>query len=128
MKGHGVDCVVDIRLNNTSQLAGFSKKEDLEFLLKDGFGIGYIHLPKLAPSEDLLKSYKSKKDWDSYEDQYNELIEERGMVNILLQVIDENSLQRPCLLCAEDESEHCHRRLLAEAIQANVEELEVSHL
>lgn len=128
LKGHGVDCVVDIRLHNTSQLAGFSKKEDLEFLLRDGFGINYVHMPELAPSEEIFNSLKRNKDWESYRDSYRALIEERGMVDLFLKAADENNWEGPCLLCAEDTSEHCHRRMLAEAIQENVEGLEVMHI
>ena len=128
LRAHGVDCVVDIRLNNTSQLAGFSKRDDLEFLLKDGFGIGYVHLPDLAPTEELLTEYRSNKNWDSYQAWYESLVEERGMVAQFLRMAEEHNWQRPCLLCAEDVADHCHRRVLAEAIADEAEDLEVVHL
>lgn len=124
----GVDCVVDIRLQNTSQLAGFAKRDDLEFLLTQGFGIAYVHMVELAPTEELLGDYKSKRDWDDYVERFAELIGERDMVSTFLQVVQQDSWRKPCLLCAEDSSEHCHRRLLAEAIKDRVEDLEVVHL
>ncbi|OFX16899.1 MAG: hypothetical protein A2Z18_11425 [Armatimonadetes bacterium RBG_16_58_9] len=123
-----VDCVVDVRLLNTSQLAGFAKRDDLKFLLEQGFGIGYTHIPEFAPTPELLADYKKDKDWDVYAKSYRLLIEERDMVGHFLDAANRNGWQRPCLLCAEDESDHCHRRLLAEAISANVDSVEVRHL
>ncbi len=128
LKDAGVDSVVDIRLQNTSQLAGFAKRDDLEFLLTQGFGIGYAHLIELAPSEELLTDYKAGKDWEDYRTRYAVLVEERDMVSTFLDAAREAGWQRPCLLCAEDKPDQCHRRLLAEAIQRAVGDLEVVHL
>lgn len=128
LKRAEVDCVVDVRLNNTSQLAGFSKRDDLEFLLEEGFAIRYIHIPELAPTEDLLGEYKRGKDWDAYVRRYGGLIEDRGMAQKFLKAADLGGWKRPCLLCSEDTPEKCHRRLLAEAVQCTVEGLEVKHL
>lgn len=128
LKNAGVDCIVDIRLNNTSQLAGFSKKDDLDFLLNQGFGISYIHLPELAPSEEILARYKADKNWAVYERDYGELADKRNMVKLFLDTAAQEGWRRPCLLCAEDIADHCHRRVLAEKIQAEVSGLEVKHL
>lgn len=128
LRGAGVDCVVDIRLQNTSQLAGFAKKDDLGFLLEDGFGIGYTHMVDLAPSEGMLADYKADKDWKRYHERYAALIEERGMVHAFLRAARDAGWRRPCLLCAEDAPDKCHRRILAEAIADEVDGLEVSHL
>ena len=128
LKRARVDCVVDIRLNNTSQLAGFAKRDDLEFLLQDGFGIRYTHMVEFAPSQELLDTYRNDKSWENYEPAYRALIEERGMVDVFLEAADEHGWERPCLLCSEDTSDNCHRRLLAEAIQREVDGLEVRHL
>lgn len=128
LRDAGVDCVVDIRLQNTSQLAGFAKKDDLEFLLSEGFGIGYIHMIDLAPTQELLDNYKTNKDWDDYDKRYSALIGERGMVGTFLHEAEKRGWKKPCLLCAEDKSDKCHRRLLAEAIADKVAGLEVRHL
>lgn len=128
IKTAGVDCVVDIRLNNTSQLAGFAKREDLGFLLEEGFGIRYVHMLSLAPTEEILSRYKSGKDFKAYASSYAELMEGRGMVTSFLKSAEDGGWERPCLLCAEDESDKCHRRLLAEAIAERSSGLEVRHL
>ncbi|MCL5103082.1 MAG: DUF488 domain-containing protein [Armatimonadetes bacterium] len=123
-----VDCVVDIRLNNTSQLAGFSKRDDLDFLLKEGFGIGYVHVPEFAPTEEMLGEYKTGKDWDLYESRYWGLTEEREMSRRFVDLVKKNGWRRPCLLCAEPEADHCHRRILATAVEVRMMVLEVIHL
>jgi len=128
LRDAGVDCLVDVRLNNTSQLAGYAKRDDLEFLLAEGFDIGYTHMAELAPSEEMLADYKSGKDWDAYTARYARLVDERDMASRFLAAAEANGWIRPCLLCAEDSSDKCHRRLLAEAIAARVAGLNVRHL
>ena len=107
--------MVDVRLNNVSQLAGYSKKDDLKFFLKSILGIEYIHLPILAPTQDILDEYKKNKgDWGVYEQKFNSLIQNRHIEDQLQKdVIDEG-----CLLCSEDKPHHCHRRLVAEYLNA----------
>lgn len=122
----GVDAVVDVRLNNTSQLAGFSKRDDLEFLLEEGFGIRYAHHPELAPTPEILDAYHRDRDWDAYRAAFTALMAERGMAQHASEVLAE--FERPCLLCAEDEPDHCHRRLVAEGVAAIRPEMEVTHL
>ena len=128
LKDAGVDCVVDVRLLNTSQLAGFAKRDDLEFLLEEGFDIRYVHMVDLAPSEEMLEEYKSGKDWDTYFERYTDLIHRRDMVVRFLEAAEEAGWKKPCLLCAEDTADRCHRRLLAEEIQEATPGLEVEHL
>ena len=117
--------VIDIRLNNTSQLAGYAKKEDLEYVL-ELVGIGYEHRPEFAPTETLFKDYKSKKiSWDEFQALFNKILDERKPLK------DFDFAKQPeviCLLCAEDLAIHCHRRLVAEYMQEHVEELEIRHL
>jgi uncharacterized protein (DUF488 family) len=117
--------VIDIRLNNTSQLAGYAKKEDLEYVL-ELVGIGYEHRPEFAPTETLFKDYKSKKiSWDEFQALFNKILDERKPLK------DFDFAKQPeviCLLCAEDSAIHCHRRLVAEYMQEHVEELEIRHL
>jgi uncharacterized protein (DUF488 family) len=122
----GVDGVIDTRRNNTSQLAGFAKKEDLDFLLREGFGIEYEHRPELAPSERLLAAFLKNRDWDRYRLGFLDEMETGGMRSILRELIER--YDRPCLLCACDSEKQCHRRLLAEALRDERPELEIRHL
>jgi uncharacterized protein (DUF488 family) len=126
LRGAKVDGVIDTRRNNTSQLAGFAKKEDLEFLLTEGFGIGYEHRPELAPSEPLLASYLKDRDWDRYSMAFLDEMDAREMRADLRAIV--SRYERPCLLCACDQESTCHRRLLAEALQEDQPGLEVHHL
>jgi uncharacterized protein (DUF488 family) len=121
-----VDAVIDIRLHNTSQLAAFAKRDDLAFLLRTGFGIAYEHRPEFAPTQELLTLHRRKENWPVYVEGFERLMEERGMVARAREALA--PYRRPCLLCAEDTPEHCHRRLLAERLQGVVPGLEVVHL
>jgi uncharacterized protein (DUF488 family) len=121
-----VDAVIDTRRSNTSQLAGFSKKEDLEYLLAEGFRIGYEHRPELAPSEPLLAAFRKDRNWDRYSMGFLDEMEAGSMREILRGLIDR--YERPCLLCACDSEKTCHRRLLAEALADERPGLEVQHL
>jgi uncharacterized protein (DUF488 family) len=121
-----VDAVIDTRRNNSSQLAGFSKREDLDFLLTQGFRIGYEHRLELAPSEALLAKFRGDKDWDRYSMGFLDELEAVSMRPVLREVIERYG--RPCLLCACESERHCHRRLLAEAAQEEQPGLEVRHL
>jgi len=121
----GVKKVVDARLNNSSQLAGFAKKNDLEYFLKTIGNIDYIHLPVLAPSEEILAEYKKKNgDWPTYEKRFLALMEERRIEN----VVSPGELDRTCLLCSEHLPNHCHRRLVAEYLKNKWGNVEIEHL
>jgi uncharacterized protein (DUF488 family) len=122
----GVDAVIDVRLRNTSQLAGFAKRDDLAFLLREGFGIEYEHHPELAPTPEILDAYKADGDWPAYERAFQPLLEERGAEAIGRDLLAR--FRRPCLLCAEPEADHCHRRLIAEGWAADLPDVEVVHL
>ena len=126
LRQSGVDLVIDVRLNNTSQLAGFSKRDDMAFLLREGFGIEYLHLPELAPTQEMLDDYSTTKDWEMYEAKFRELIVERDMTHLVLD--HASDYDTPCLLCSEDDPTKCHRRLLAEALAASLPDLEVLNL
>jgi uncharacterized protein (DUF488 family) len=121
----GVTKVIDIRLNNTSQLVGFAKKGDLVFIL-ELVGIEYEHLPQLAPTKEMLKKFKQDKNWDEYEEAYLQLLDERGSVALLKQYPEADQIV--CFLCAEDKPDRCHRRLLAEHIQSRHPNIEICHL
>jgi uncharacterized protein (DUF488 family) len=108
----GVKRLLDVRLNNTSQLAGFAKANDLPFFLRELIGAGYEHEPLLAPTKELLDEYKKRKgDWAAYEAAFLELMVAREVEQKL--AIDD--FETPtALLCSEATAEHCHRRLVCE--------------
>lgn len=125
LKRSGAKRVVDVRLNNVSQLAGFAKKNDLAYFAKQIAGMDYVHLPELAPTQDILDEYKKNKgDWAVYERKFLELMERRQIEkSVPREVIDDG-----CLLCSEDKPHHCHRRLVAEYLKRHWGTLEVNHL
>lgn len=107
----GVRTVVDVRLHNTSQLAGFAKADDLAYFLKAICGVSYVHEPLLAPTEDILKGFKKDKgDWAVYRDRFLALMAERRIEDRLRP----ETLDGACLLCSEATPHHCHRRLVCE--------------
>jgi uncharacterized protein (DUF488 family) len=125
LKEAGVRRLVDIRLNNTSQLAGFAKKEDLAYFLQEIGGIEYVHLPELAPTQDILDAYKQQKgDWQAYETQFLKLMADRHVED----TVPKTLLDRACLLCSEEDPSHCHRRLVAEYLSAKWGDVSVTHL
>src|SRR5687767_4467702 len=121
----GVKRLIDVRLNNNSQLAGFSKRDDLAYFLKAIAGIEYVHLLDLAPTADLLDRYKkADKDWPAYERYFLKLIAHRHIES----TIPPNLLDGGCLLCSEHQPHHCHRRLVAEYLREKLGNLEIRHL
>ncbi len=118
--------MIDIRLHNTTQLAAFAKRDDLAYLLRTGFGIEYEHRTEFAPTDELLAVHKRVENWPIYVEGFERLIEERGWLEALREAA--GRFRRPCLLCAEDDPDHCHRRLLAERLQGVIPGLEVVHL
>jgi uncharacterized protein (DUF488 family) len=125
LKDAKVKRLIDIRLHNSSQLAGFTKKDDLEFFTRAICNIEYLHLPELAPTEEILDTYKKAKkpDWQQYERQFNALIKSRHIEKTSREVIDGG-----CLLCSEETPEHCHRRLVAEYLQKHWPNVQIEHL
>lgn len=100
-----------MRLNNVSQLAGFSKRDDLKFFLKEICDIDYIHEPLLAPTQDILDAYKKHKgDWGVYEPAFLDLMQKREIEKRIAPAL----VKGGCLLCSEDRPHHCHRRLVSE--------------
>jgi uncharacterized protein (DUF488 family) len=122
----GVDAVIDIRLRNTSQLAGYTKRDDLAFLLQEGFGIAYEHHPELAPDDAIFEAYRQDKDWASYEEQFNPLLAERQAENVGQGILSRYAAV--CLLCSELTADQCHRRLVAEYWADHLPDLTVVHL
>ena len=122
----GVKKVVDVRLHNTSQLAGFAKADDLAYFLKKIGGIQYVHQPLLAPTDSLLKAYKKEKgDWRAYEERFLGLMSERQIESRFKPEMFDGA----CLLCSEATPHHCHRRLVCDYLNEKWGEvLEVRHL
>lgn len=114
LKKAGVKRVLDVRLHNVSQLAGFAKKDDLSYFLRALHGIDYVHLPELAPTKEMLDAYKKHKgQWAVYEQQFLDLMAQRRIEDTL----DKAQLDGGCLLCSEDQPHNCHRRLVADYLQ-----------
>jgi len=125
LKQPGLQRVVDTRLNNVSQLAGFTKKDDLRFFLREVGHIDYVHLPALAPTQAMLDAYKKNGgDWSAYEKQFLALMAERQIER----VIDKNLVDGACLLCSEATPHHCHRRLVAEYLREKWGDIDIQHL
>lgn len=121
----GVKKVVDVRLNNVSQLAGFAKKNDLQYFLKAICEIDYEHRPELAPTQDILDAYKKHRgDWAIYEQQFLELMTRRKIED----TIPRSAIDEACLLCSEDKPHHCHRRVVAEYLTDRWGDLDIVHL
>jgi uncharacterized protein (DUF488 family) len=121
----GVKRLVDVRLNNVSQLAGFTKRDDLRYFTKAICNIDYVHLPDLAPTQDILDAYKKHKgDWGLYQRQFLDLMTMRGIEDKVPREVIEGS----CLLCSEDKPHHCHRRLVAEYLKKKWGNVEIEHI
>jgi uncharacterized protein (DUF488 family) len=116
--------LIDVRLNNVSQLAGFAKKDDLKFFSKAICHIEYQHMPDLAPTQDILNDYrKTKGSWSAYAQKFLDLMARRK-----IEKIDQKLLDGGCLLCSEDKPHHCHRRLVAEYLKEKWTDVEIEHL
>ncbi len=128
LRSSGARRIVDVRLHNRSQLAGFAKRNDLEWFLRELCGMKYVHLPELAPTRDILDAYrksrKDRDDWETYEVRFRELMRERRIE----ETIPKEIISDGCLLCSEPEPDHCHRRLVAEYLDEHWGDIEVTHL
>ncbi len=122
----GVKRVFDVRLNNVSQLAGFAKKNDLSWFLRELCGVEYIHLPILAPTREMLDDYKKRDgDWATYETRFLDLMRRRRIEEKVPQEVVADG----CLLCSEDKPHYCHRRLVAEYLKERWgNTVDISHL
>lgn len=126
LKRKGVKILLDIRLNNVSQLAGFTKGRDLAYFVRMILDGQYYHDTDLAPTKELLKKYQADEDWQSYEKEFLSLLERRNVEN----KIKSDLLKGPTvLLCSEKTSEKCHRRLTAEYLQKKLlDDYTIEHL
>lgn len=125
LKTAQVRTLVDVRLNNVSQLAGFAKKDDLRYFSKSICDIDYVHLLQLAPTAEILDPYKKQKngDWKQYERQFLTLMRSRQIENIPRETLD-----GACLLCSEEKPHNCHRRLVAEYLKEHWGDVQIEHL
>lgn len=117
--------LIDIRINNRSQLAGFAKGSDLEYFTKVIANIEYEYIPDFAPTKELLSDYQNKRiDWTTYQKTYRQLIEQRKIST----KYNSSSFDHACFLCGEETPEHCHRRLLTEFFQEGNSDIQIIHL
>lgn len=126
LRDSGAKRIIDVRLNNVSQLAGFAKRDDLKFFAREICGMDYVHVPELAPTKDILDAFKKEGGhWDVYKNSFLNLMSERKIENS----VPKELIDRGCLLCSEDKPDHCHRRLVAEYLQKKWgNELTIKHL
>lgn len=121
----GVKRIVDVRLHNSSQLAAFAKRDDLVYFLRAIAGIEYIHLPELAPTDEMLADYKKRKGaWDVYARRFLDLMAERRIE----ETVPRDVLDGGCLLCSEHKPHQCHRRLVAEYLAERWPAVTTQHL
>lgn len=121
----GAKRIVDVRLNNVSQLAGFAKKKDLAYFAHAICNMDYVHVPDLAPTKEMLDEYKKNGgDWAAYEERFIELMKSRRVESTVPRAL----LDDGCLLCSEHQPHQCHRRLVAEYLSSHWGPVEVRHL
>ena len=125
LRRSGAKRLIDVRLNNVSQLAGFAKRDDLAFFAKEMCDVDYVHLPILAPTQEMLDTYKKQGgDWSDYEKRFLDLMSARKIEDRL----SREQLSDGCLLCSEDKPHQCHRRLVAEYLRDQWGEVTIQHL
>lgn len=126
LREHHVRQLVDVRISNSSQLAGFAKGKDLAFFVHEICHIPYWHNTDFAPTKELLERWhKHEITWNEYEAIYNKMLDDRKIIG----KYDVKSLDCACFLCSEDTTEFCHRRLLVEYLQKHSsEEVAIIHL
>jgi uncharacterized protein (DUF488 family) len=126
LRNAGVKRLIDVRLNNVSQLAGFTKKNDLRYFTKAICNLDYVHLPELAPTAEILDPYKKAKngDWALYERQFLDLMRSRHIESAMSRDV----LDGACLLCSEEKPDRCHRRLVAEYLKLHWPDVEIEHI
>ncbi len=121
----GAKRIVDVRLNNVSQLAGFAKRDDLRYFAGAICGLEYVHRLDLAPTQDMLDAYKKQGgDWEAYAHRFLDLMRSRKIE----ETSSRAALDDGCLLCSEEKPHHCHRRLVAEYLKEKWGDVEIEHI
>ncbi|MFF9673888.1 DUF488 family protein [Streptomyces eurythermus] len=111
VRNSGASTLVDVRLNNVSQLSGFAKRDDLKYFLAELCSMAYVHRSDLAPTQSILDDFKKQgSGWATYEERFLTLIRQRRVE----EAVPKELLANAVLLCSEDQPHHCHRRLVAE--------------
>ena len=127
IKNNRIDLLLDIRLNNISQLAGFAKGKDLEYFLREICNCKYVYDINFAPTTKLLDDYRAKKiSWDEYEKIFKKIVQDRKIDSIFQTLYTQ--YDSVCLLCSEPTAEHCHRRLVAEFLKEHIKNTEIIHI
>jgi len=126
LRQHGVQRLVDIRLNPNGQLSGFARQNDLPYLLANLAKCEYVYAPELAPTKEILADYRKDSDWQQYVTRFEALMDARRIPETLNRTDFENSIS--CLLCSEPTPEQCHRRLVAERLARAWPDVEIIHL
>ena len=125
LRDSGAKRLIDIRLNNVSQLAGVAKRDDLAYFLRHICGMDYEHMPDLAPTQEILEAYRGKQImWEEYEKRFRALMSDRRVEKMSIR----RAMTNACLLCSEETAEHCHRRLVAEYLHEHWGDVEIVHL
>lgn len=126
LRKSGIKTLIDVRLNNVSQLAGFAKRDDLKFFLKELCRADYIHVPDLAPTEDMLKFFKKGElSWTDYEKKFLNLMNQRKAESLLTK----KQLESSCFLCSEHDPDFCHRRLAVQYLKKKADKnINITHL
>jgi uncharacterized protein (DUF488 family) len=126
LRKSGAATLVDVRLNNVSQLAGFAKRDDLQFFLREICGMTYSHRLDLAPTQTMLDDYKKRGEttWEEYESQFMDLLAARRIE----ETVSPDLLDNAVLLCSEDKPHHCHRRLVADYLAQHWNDVDITHL
>ena len=126
LKKTSIEKIIDIRLNNKSQLLGFSKGQDLKYFCEKCHHIKYEYVPLLAPTKELLEKYQKDKDWSFYEIEFFQILDSRPTMNIFQKACGD--VKNVCLLCSEPTPRHCHRRLVAEYLAKHNRGIKIIHL
>lgn len=127
IKTNGAKLLIDIRLNNVSQLAGFAKGKDLEYFLKEICNCEYAHDDVFAPTKELLENYRAGKvSWQQYEEIFAKIMTSRQIEERFKRLYAK--YENICLLCSEPTAEKCHRRLVAEYLQKHCDNIEIIHI
>jgi uncharacterized protein (DUF488 family) len=126
LKSNQIRNLLDIRLSNSGQLAGFTKSTDLAYFLRELCDADYLHEPRLAPTKELLSGYRNGEfSWADYERIFNQLLIERDVEHTIDPAL---FVERTAMLCSEAMPEQCHRRLVAEYLQRAWGDVTIRHL